>query len=38
MCFASVEALADGKIIARATGVFHIVPRVHSSQEGSQHE
>jgi uncharacterized protein (TIGR00369 family) len=38
MCFASVEAFTGGKIIARATGVFHIVPRVHSSQEGSQHE
>jgi uncharacterized protein (TIGR00369 family) len=27
MCFASVEALADGKLIARATGVFQIVPK-----------
>jgi uncharacterized protein (TIGR00369 family) len=37
MCFASVEATADRKLIARATGVFHIVPRATSPQEGSAH-
>ncbi len=35
MCFASVEAMADGKIIARATGVFHIVPRNTLPLEGT---
>jgi uncharacterized protein (TIGR00369 family) len=38
MCFASVEAIADGKIIARATGVFQIVPRHKSLLEGSTDE
>jgi uncharacterized protein (TIGR00369 family) len=37
MCFASVEAVAEGKILARATGVFHIVPLTTSPQEGSAH-
>lgn len=38
MCFASMEAFADTKLIARATSVFHIVPKGEVSQKGNGNE
>jgi uncharacterized protein (TIGR00369 family) len=38
MCFASMEAFADTKLIAHGTGIFHIVPKGEVSQKGSENE